>query len=449
MLDADELREIRTTYERLRPDYQEAAKYMQDRCSRFRRDHPKLVRMVFSREPQVKTLESIIQKIETRRRSGDPSFAYDSVHDIVAITALCPYSSDVKRFIEWMKKAFSPITSDKDAHKLYDSGHRGYHYIVTLTDEELQLYPSLSDIRCEIQVKTLLQEAFDAKSHDLAYKPGHLEVGKELKTQFSLLSASLHAIDQQTEFLKSLILRDQRELEFRRKACLQLYLEGHQDVPAKLGLDPQALPDVVKISETLKKKAGELLSVAFCKFAAYCALKQDHDLLRSRAIEYANQFVKQNPTELYRKFVRGTILWALGEFEKAFSDLAEVANGVSPEADPTLHRKAINNFIYSVCDCTLFKFEVQPHWKDEAENFFKELRSIVDADDAEKSRAQDTIGFYLIMFGETSDEIDEGRALLRKAKASRNDKSYAKYYHLHEYVALDRLMRLSKQNLNW
>lgn len=442
-----ELTQIRSKwYDRLQ-DYQSLSDYVVDRCLGFREQHPTVVRIVFSRQPKVKTLSSITQKIEARRRVPEtPNFKYEDLSDIVALTVLCPYGSDTHQFIAWARTAFNLLTPVADAFKEYDSGHRGYHFVVTPTDAELAARPQLNGIRCEIQVKTLLQEAFDAKSHDLAYKPGHLEVGPDLQTQFALLSGMLNALDGQSEFLKRLILREQKELDLRRNACLELYLRRYGDMPGKLGLDPENLPDVVTVIQRLKDGALAHLSGDFCKFAGYCALKLDHPLLKDKTIEYADQWVAGNQVDVHRVFVRGATKWVLGRFEESFVDFVEVIERASsPDApDPEEMKKAKNNLIYAVCDCKLFKRDVDEQWVQKVAPYVAELRA------AEAGHEADTIGFYLIMFGKTNEEIEEGRRLLKTARkelvagSPAEAEIHSRFFLLHDYVALNRLLSAAR-----
>jgi ppGpp synthetase/RelA/SpoT-type nucleotidyltranferase len=445
-----ELTNIQSKWQERYADYEHLSDYISERCLAFQRKSPKMVRIVFSREPKVKTLSSITQKIEARRK--DPltaNFRYEDLTDIVAHTVLCPYASDVKQFIGWVKQAFDVHTADVDAYKEYESGHRGYHFVITPTVAELVNEPHYDGIKCELQLKTLLQEAFDAKSHDLAYKPGHLEVGHDLLTQFVLLSSALNAIDGQSEFLKRLILREQQDLELRRRACLELYLRNYGDMPDQLGLNPDKLPDVVAVAHRLKDSSGELLSGEFCKFAAYCALKLDHAFLMARAIEYTDQWIAKNTADVHRVFIRGSIKWVLGKFESSFDDFLQVIDRSArgEAADPDDGMRAKNNLIYAVCDCKMFKHDVDNSWLTKIAPYVEELSA------AKTGNEADTIGFYFIMFGETPEKIEEGRRRLRISRQNRSDPTdaeiYTSFFNLHEYVALTRLLAAAKSLVNY
>ncbi len=141
------------------------------------------------------------------------------MNDLVALTVLCPYETDVADFVRWMKGVFEIRNSDDHAARNTDQGHRALHYVVSLQSTPATFH--LAGVRCELQVKTILQEAFDAKAHDLAYKPGKLKVGAEMRRQFVLLSTLLQSIDGQTEFLKDLLLSGKKAVHLRRELALE------------------------------------------------------------------------------------------------------------------------------------------------------------------------------------------------------------------------------------
>jgi ppGpp synthetase/RelA/SpoT-type nucleotidyltranferase len=295
-------------------DHIAVSTYIQEICVAYRKQHPHVARIIFSREPPVKTLASITQKIDNQRQT-DPNFDYEQLVDIIALTVLCPYESDVQQFIAWMKEAFEVHTDDAQAYRDYESGHRGYHYVISPTIREIAVRGRGFRKRCEIQIKTILQEAFDAKSHDLAYKPGVLEVGEDLKLQFSLLANLLRVIDGQSEFLKRIILKEQQELELRRSACLLRYLrqEDTMSVGRDLMINIEELQqaDVMSVSDKLRKNLRAMISVRFCKFAALCAIKLDHDFLKDEAVSYADLLVQSNSESPHSRLVRGAIKWVL------------------------------------------------------------------------------------------------------------------------------------------
>src|SRR6476619_3100425 len=136
MLSTEEILKIQTAWNQDYQRYSNFSDYVRERCFGYRQENPTVARIIFSREPKVKTFSSVIQKIDLRRQEK-PSFSYKDLFDIVALTILCPYESDISQFIGWMKTAFEILTPDSEATKNYPSGHRGRHYIIEAKIGEL------------------------------------------------------------------------------------------------------------------------------------------------------------------------------------------------------------------------------------------------------------------------------------------------------------------------
>src|ERR1700741_3644607 len=99
MLNPDEVKEIDSSLKTGHDDYIAVSNYIMGECLHFRRKHPTFVRAVFSREPQLKQLLSITNKIEDERLRGNNDYGWKDIHDVIALTILVPFWSDTDRVI--------------------------------------------------------------------------------------------------------------------------------------------------------------------------------------------------------------------------------------------------------------------------------------------------------------------------------------------------------------
>jgi ppGpp synthetase/RelA/SpoT-type nucleotidyltranferase len=416
VLSIEEAADIRSRYDEERPRYEKLSDFVRDRCLAYREQNPHVVRIVFSRQPKTKSLDSITQKIERYRANPDhKNFSYEQVADIVALTVLCPYYSDMDQFIGWLKNAFE-VHAPENKPRRYPSGHEAWHFTVSPRFGEIAAgaFSDFLGLRCEIQVKTILQEAFDAKSHDLTYKPGDITVPDKLNSQFALLSLSLQTVDKQSEFLKETILEEQQEMGLRKRACLEGYLRFDKTkiLAAELGFDLDNMPDVVEVASKLRQKAPASVSSDFCKFAATCALKLDHSVLKAEADRYTALLVEKN---LHPLLVRSAILWGLGRYPAALRTTDQLIKEATVKGDTEMTRQGKNNFVYFVADWKLFAKRENAEWTSLAKVNVDELKSREQANEA------DTLALFGIVFGTTAEEIDEGRRLLRVSRQTRQD----------------------------
>lgn len=382
----------------------------------------------------------VIKKIEDKRTNENPNYGYDDVPDLIALTVLCAYRSDVLDFIRWLKSSFDVQTPDEKALRDNSEGHRGYHYVVRARTSVVQAHPMYRGINCEIQVKTILEEAFDAKSHDFTYKPRGRSIPPEVEQQFGILSSSLKAIDQYSEFLKDLILAEDRETALRRAAGILLCLktEGTMRVAQQLSLDfdnlrAQDIANVAKKFDSACSSNG--VSRELCRCVAICGLKLDDGFLKDEAIKYATMLVDGSPRADGPYQVRGSINWTLGHFEEAIEDIGKA---IELAPDPAVAQKWKNSFVYFVTDWKCCKKQERQAWSHRAATYVTELSS-----GGRETQVLDTLGFYYIMFGCSADEVERGRRLLWEAREQApHDELRAAFFGHHECAALKRLLTM-------
>lgn len=340
-----------------------------------------------------------------------------------------------------MHKAFDVKTPDTEAYRDdVVTGHRGLHYNIETHDSDCKSNPDWAGKKCEIQVKTLLEEAFDAKSHDLAYKPGHRIVSQELKAQFVNFSQVLKAVDQQSEFLKGLILAEEKKTALRRQACVSLYLARDDDAKfaKKHGLYPggeHQTPDLLKQAfETIQRLGKSEPTLPLCRVAASYALQQSDDLFAVVALQLCNKIIDNAPTDANKNVGVATVEWALGRFESA---MAHVLVAVKHAGDPGSIQKidsAKSTYVYLYADWAVtHPGERCEDWHATAKTFVDELKR------SKRLDVRDSLAFFQVVFGNSPAEIDDGRRRMRavhdKAPSSRHP-----FFCYHEHVALSRLL---------
>jgi ppGpp synthetase/RelA/SpoT-type nucleotidyltranferase len=101
----------------------------------------------------------------------------------------------------------------------------------------------------ELQIKTLLHDAWGAKTHDLTYKPSG-KIGEELLESFDLLGANLAILDRQSDALKTSIVRSS-EVRERKRTTIQVAL-----------LTAMAEGAVTKVAEPESRKTLEALQAS-------------------------------------------------------------------------------------------------------------------------------------------------------------------------------------------
>lgn len=440
-----ELNSLQLQYERDKPDYEHLSEHVMALCQGYKKLHPRGLRAVFSRQPIVKDWGSTLGKIQSRRASGESTYGVSDVKDLIGLTILCAYESDKEALELWLKKAFRVDVSEA---KIDDSGHRALHYIVRPHAGVCVSNPQWQNKRCEIQIKTLLEEAFDAKAHDLTYKPGHLPVTPEIKQQFKHFSAVLHAVDMQSEFLKGLILATERQTLLRRAACVGLYLDYPEDLEygRKNGLDPKMdnpPPDRLRLDlETIQRLHAEHPNIRLCRLTASYALKFQDELFAQQALIMCGPLAASAPKDGVLQMGVATVEWALNDFDAAMNHLLQGIDHAGKRASAKDTANARSTFVYLCADRVVNRKStvLLAEWDERARRYVDELKSSKDPS------IIDTLGFHAIVFGATRDEIEAGRTRVQRAHRAASP-ALRPFFHYHEHIAIGRLGELLRAEL--
>jgi ppGpp synthetase/RelA/SpoT-type nucleotidyltranferase len=169
-------------------------------------------------------------------------FQISQLGDIIGATIVVVYPSDidvVRRIIDGniSEKRFRSHTNTSAANgrdgflgeEKKSGGYYAHHYQLEV-DDNLML-PHLKNARCELQIKTVLHDAWGAKTHDLTYKrAGALD--SRMNRQVEVLGDVLAGIDQQSELLRHIIegrwAFDTRKSSVAKRALLKKTLT-HED----------------------------------------------------------------------------------------------------------------------------------------------------------------------------------------------------------------------------
>lgn len=118
---------------------------------------------------RAKSLNSFLEKVQ-RKKYSDP---FVEIEDFAGVRLVCLYVSDLTKIEEVIKNEFEVISKiDKLNEKgPNEFGYGAVHYILRLGGKSLGArYDDLRELKCEVQVRTVLQDAWAIIDHHLVYK---------------------------------------------------------------------------------------------------------------------------------------------------------------------------------------------------------------------------------------------------------------------------------------
>jgi ppGpp synthetase/RelA/SpoT-type nucleotidyltranferase len=182
--------------------------------------------------------------------------------DVVGLTIVVPYPTGIdavagaiddavdKKLLNAVQMGVSDLGSTiktRHGRGLDSKGYSACHY-------NLRIPGAGKRPIVEVQIKTLLHDAWGAKTHDLTYKPSG-RIGEELLASFDLLGTNLANLDRQSDALRTSILRA-AEVRERKRSAIQVA------ILAKMADDALQTVGDHEILINLKKLESEIMCMS-------------------------------------------------------------------------------------------------------------------------------------------------------------------------------------------
>jgi putative GTP pyrophosphokinase len=146
---------------------------------------------------RTKTKSGIEEKVK-RKSYSKPEI---QLTDISGVRVILYFETDLPKACEIIKSTFNidlENSIDNDKRLSTDKiGYRSVHYVCDIGEQRKDLaeYVFISNLKCEIQVRTMLQHAWSELTHDRNYKIGsHLP--SDIQRKINLYSGMLELADQ-------------------------------------------------------------------------------------------------------------------------------------------------------------------------------------------------------------------------------------------------------------
>lgn len=178
---------------------------------------------------RAKTLSSFCEKIE-RKSYKNP---LEEITDFSGVRIVYLYGSDRRELEQLVEDEFEIHEKvDKVSNQGVEKfGYGALHYIISLKEQHAGArYDDLRGVLCEIQIRTILQDAWAIVAHHLSYKHEE-DIPNELKRKLHALSGLFETADDQFERI------NQARVEYQNRVKESISSDAEMSLDEDVNLD--------------------------------------------------------------------------------------------------------------------------------------------------------------------------------------------------------------------
>ncbi len=349
---------------------------------------------------RLKTFDSYFNKalrIQTTKKN-----CY-KINDILGIRIICPFIEDIDNVENMISDNFDVVEIERKGsqNSLAEFGYNSIHILISLPNNSLHDSIPFTGKVCEIQIRTILQEAWAEIEHELIYKANFSLLNNSLKKKLASLNATLSLSDiifqEIRDYQKEIQILDERRRDsLHNKVTIEDHLllieplnrscsadEGKSDVKPKSSMDKLLFEALDAHSQNHFDRAIEIYSAILTKKLndevksiiynhrgmAYFVLSNYKNSLRDftsalkynpnnfraknnrgmaykiqhkydKALDDFNQSIQINPFQLEGYYNRALIYIDIDDYMMALEDCLKVLN-IKPDFVPAQRLKSI------------------------------------------------------------------------------------------------------------
>ena len=177
----------------------------------------------FSLKFRVKSFSSYYKKLLRKISENDSADKNPDIQDILGIRIVCPFLENLQSAEERLRSHYTLFEVERKGaeHSFREFGYQSIHLLLELPEDVRAYYKDLDIGVCEVQIRTILQDAWSEVEHELVYKANFTPYDESLRRKLAALNANLSLSDiifqEIRDYQKSL----HNELKKRRRSFVE------------------------------------------------------------------------------------------------------------------------------------------------------------------------------------------------------------------------------------
>ena len=279
---------------------------------------------------RVKEFDSYYKKYVRFLKRGD-NFPF--INDIIGIRIICPFLNDLSDVVKLIKANFDITQEEMKGEDLSynEFGYESIHLLIKIPEDIIEAAPSAGCLITEIQIRTILQDAWAEVEHELFYKAELNLYDEPMKRKLHGVNATLMIADLIFQEIRSHQRQLNGELGKRRGS---FFKKIEDSIDARLFDEekPKETQPFQHITNTFYESTDSYGSAG--SFGADDSI--DDLLLRalsahnqrnfSEAITYYTQILELDPDDTIKSLIynhRGMSFFARSHYQEAVEDFSK------------------------------------------------------------------------------------------------------------------------------
>jgi putative GTP pyrophosphokinase len=327
-----DVEDIKREYEALRPKAEDILTALRAEISR----RLQRARLTVSIKARVKIFQSYyfkrLRKAD-QRKHGDPA---PRINDVLGLRIVCPFLEDLIKAETVLQESFEVIEVERKGvnHSFNQFGYSSTHLLVAVPRNILDTCGRETPAVCEIQLRTILQDAWAEIEHELVYKAEFTPFDEPLKRKLAALNANLTLSDLIFKEIRDYQRRLQAELRKRRDSVsggmIGEELAVAESTPEKQEEETVILPGLPADGDTMDDLLVKALSHHNAgQYASAISLY-------TSILDMATQEHVQAIVQVHR----GMAYFAEGDYKAALADFTESIR-LNPQNAKALYHRGV------------------------------------------------------------------------------------------------------------
>jgi putative GTP pyrophosphokinase len=254
------------------------------------------------------------------------------ITDVIGIRIICPFIEDLASVEKAIKDNFKVIEVERKGsdRTFREFGYQSVHLLIKIPESILDKRGPIDSEIAEIQIRTILQDAWAEVEHELVYKAEFTPFDDPMKRKLAAVNASLSLADIIFQEIRVYQRQLKGELGKRRDS---FFKKIEESTDALLFIDKKQDQEAGGINAQIRPAASNSIDDLLLN-ALYAHNKGEFD----QAIVFYGRILEMNPDNTIRALIykhRGMAYFAQSLYEGAIDDFTR-----SLELDPDSYKAA-------------------------------------------------------------------------------------------------------------